>query len=232
MGVLIDLKGQRFGRLLVIGFAEMRKKHTYWNCVCDCGNTRTVALSNLKGNSQSCGCYRDEYAAERRITHGMSNSLEFSSWSSFRDRCNNPKNTSYKYYKGRGITYCERWDKFENFFEDMGERPSVKYSLDRIDNNKGYYKENCRWATSKEQGNNKRNNTLLTVGEITLTISQWSDKNGINKDTISSRIKYGWSIEDAVTKPKNKYNRQLPFSVCQTATHVKEIHTTLYAIVE
>jgi hypothetical protein len=119
-----------------------------------------------------------------------------------RDRCYNPNHISYANYGGRGISVCERWrERFEHFFADMGMRPGPEYSLDRIDNDGNYEPGNVRWATQKEQGNNRRRNHLVTWGQSTHTIAEWEEITGINRDTIWSRLfKQGWSPERALSE--------------------------------
>lgn len=116
------------------------------------------------------------------------------------ERCNNPNSIRFYDYGGRGIKVCERWLKFENFLEDMGERPK-NTTIERKENNKGYYKENCRWATVKEQCNNRRSNHFLTFNEKTQTMAQWADEIEISSNTICMRLRSGWSVEKALTTP-------------------------------
>lgn len=129
------------------------------------------------------------------------NTPEWDSWRMMKTRCNNPKDQAYKRYGGRGITVCERWDTFDKFLEDMGPRPTLEHSLDRKDNSKGYCKDNCRWSTKREQSNNRSDNHLITVNGLTLTITEWSRRIEVPKQTILSRIRMGWSHEDAITRP-------------------------------
>ena len=121
-------------------------------------------------------------------------------------RCNNKNCPEYKHYGERGISVCKKWLNFENFLEDMGEPSTNKHSIDRIDNDKGYYKENCKWSNQKEQCRNKRNNHLITYKNQTKCISEWAEITGIKRKTIEKRIKYGWSIEKTLTKNIRKCN--------------------------
>lgn len=147
-----DLTRQRFGKLLVKKQASYLEndRRARWKCVCDCGNIIIVRSSNLiQGLTFGCGC--------NKITHGQYQSRTYNSWSTMIQRCTNPKASNYKAYGKRGITVCKRWRVFENFLEDMGERPSKK-TLERRDVDGNYTKKNCKWATDIEQNNNRRAN--------------------------------------------------------------------------
>ena len=137
-------------------------------------------------------------------SHGMSGTPEYQAWVDMKQRCLNPNYQYYSHYGGRGITVCDRWkNSFQNFFLDMGSRPSAKHSLDRIDNNADYSPKNCRWATKAEQENNKRTNRLITIACVTLTIAQWTTEMGFGKKVIRDRLDLGWSEFDAVMTPIN-----------------------------
>lgn len=209
------LVGKRFGRLKVIrrnGSSE--HKRALWLCRCDCGNEITVIGNSLTvGRVNSCGCLRKELNAEKWTTHGFAEKGDlhplYRVWRSIKDRIENPKNSGWHNYGGRGIKMCDRWkDSFPNFLKDMGERPSKKHSIDRIDNDGDYTPENCRWATKKEQCNNMRKNINVTIDGITKTVSQWCDIFDIKYATALWRINHNWPIEKVFTlkayKGRNK----------------------------
>lgn len=127
---------------------------------------------------------------------------EYASWNGLTQRCLNPKDPKYPSYGGRGITVCQEWiDSFKRFLEDVGPRPSPDYSIDRIDNNGNYCKENCRWATRSQQQLNRRNNHRLSFNGETLTIAEWARKLGVPKERIASRLRYGWTTERTLSAP-------------------------------
>lgn len=170
MPPLSKLIGRRFGRLIVNSQHFIKgAKNAMWNCTCDCGRTTIVQGCSLKNNkSQSCGCLLSDIASKTgslRASHGHkrkgSISPTYVSWQGMNSRCNTSSNPAYPFYAERGITICERWKKFENFLDDMGERP-IGLTLERKDNSKGYYPDNCKWATYKEQANNRSSRITFT----------------------------------------------------------------------
>ncbi len=189
-----EIAGMRFGRLVALECTDDRRRGTLlWLCRCDCGNQhKTIAASLVAGRTRSCGCLAAELAAARTRTHGGYWKRAHSSWTQIKQRCNNPNNPRFADYGGRGIKVCERWEKFETFFADMGERPAG-FSIERLDNDKGYEPSNCKWASRSEQNNNRRALKRMSVefnGEVLLT-HVLAKRFGLHPSTISNRFKRG-----------------------------------------
>lgn len=192
----------RHGKLLVLGDAG-RDKHQkkLWLVRCDCGKEAVKLATEVRnGHTRSCGCLK---SAGNRRSHGrrQSNhgkpSPEYVAWCNMKARCDNPGWNGFHNYGGRGISYCERWRSFENFFADMGERPPG-FTLERNDVHGDYKPLNCRWATRKEQSENRRDNHLVTHKGETLTVSQWAERLGVNYITLLYRLRRGIPLERAL----------------------------------
>ena len=176
-----DLTNQRFGLLTAVKIID-KPGRCNWECICDCGNIKIILAESLKsGKTKSCGCFNTKVVKDRMTTHGLTETPEYITWTSMKTRCLNQNSIKYPDYGGRGITICDRWkDSFENFFEDMGKRPSPKHSLDRHPDKNGNYEPlNCRWATIPQQGRNKRNNVMIESNGLNMPLSAWSEFIGI-----------------------------------------------------
>lgn len=195
----------KFGRWTVIqieGLSRVRpsgERLTQWLCRCECGTERVLDPYSVKtGNSKSCGCLNHELTKIRNRTHGMSKTPIYYVWRAMIDRCENPKNIGFPTYGGRGITVCEHWHRFENFFADMGQRPTPRHTIDRENNSLGYNPENCRWATMQTQQRNRRNNHWITIGDRTLTLAEWAEIGVATVDQIAWRLRKGWDPYRAI----------------------------------
>lgn len=211
MPALIDLTGQVFGRLTVLEKGEYRSRKRHWVVRCECGVTKEVSSIALRsGATKSCGCGQRELTSSRAKRHGMSKSTTHKSWSMMRSRCGNPNYTHYAYYGGAGITVCERWNNFENFLEDMGERPEG-CTLDRIDSSKGYYPENCRWATRAEQVWNRGNNVIVSFNGKNMKLLEFSSLTGVTRQKAYTTLKPLLAANDGtpVTITKSLLDRML-----------------------
>ena len=194
--------------LTILNFNYRNKNHYYWNCQCICSNIKSIEYYKLISNhTKSCGCMKNKTIAKARIKHGYTIEgkilSEYSSWSNMIARCTNINCKCYNVYGGKGITVCKKWLTFEGFIKDMGNKPNKEYSIDRINGTKGYYKENCRWATKLEQGNNLISNkkvlNIITNEEYT-SISEAAKIFNINRTTLTNQLK---------GKNKNKTNLKL-----------------------
>jgi hypothetical protein len=191
-----DLTGERHNRLTVLR-RHSSGRHSRWWCRCDCGRELPVIQQKLTANFQkSCGCYRNESTARRFLTHGRSGTHEYAIWSAIKARCSNPLQPSWKYYGGRGISMCDQWvDSFQQFFADMGARPSMRHSIDRLDNNGPYSPENCRWATYAEQRRNRKDIRNVMWNGQTRCLEDWSVHTGIPRTTLFLRLQRGLPLD-------------------------------------
>lgn len=207
----LDLKSWlRFGRLVLTGERESRNGKLYEKCLCDCGNIKRVQRSLLRnGNTRSCGCFQKEFAKNLMTKHGQRRNRIYKTFKGLRERCNYKTNASYKNYWGRGIK-CE-WETFEEFYKDMGDSYKdhvAKFwerdtTIDRINPNGNYCKENCRWATNKEQQNNRGNSLRITyMGKEYSSIKVLSEELWLNYSMISKRIQDGRDMVKAIETPK------------------------------
>ncbi len=197
----LDYVGKTFNRLTIL--AAIPK---LFYTICECGNTKYIQNTKvITGVVKSCGCYNREKITKHGYgAHNRNNKLKtYQIWSGIKQRCFNEKNKSYARYGAVGISMCNEWkNSFEAFLRDMGERPFDGASIDRIDNSKGYSKENCKWATPLEQANNMRSNVNITFGSATRSLSYWCRFFGIHHATASSRIKeYGMTPHEALVTP-------------------------------
>lgn len=199
--------GTNIGRWTVLSDAP-RNKHGQrkYFCRCSCGTEKVVDAQSLKvGDTQSCGCYKKEQFSARATRHGAAKTKAYFSWWNMKNRCERTNHVYYKDYGGRGIKICERWLDFANFLADMGQ-PDGDLCLERIDNDGNYEPSNCRWATRKEQANNRRSSAFIEFQDERLTLQQWSERLGIKRATIALRLKTGWSVEKALTQPLRKWS--------------------------
>ena len=212
------MEGRKFGRLTITGKQPVTNNHIYVMCMCDCGTQKIIDSNKLKtGHTKSCGCLKKETTAANNkktksthcecINHRVS--TEYSTYSKMIFRCSNKGNPSYR---NRGIAVCDRWKLgqdgltgFECFLQDMGRRPSTKHSIDRIDNRGSYSPSNCRWATNKEQTNNREVTFYVENDGIKLPLTEWCEHFSINYHTVWTRIKKrGWDAWKAITTPTKR----------------------------
>lgn len=205
MPKLIDISGQKFGHLTVIQRGENSKSgHVRWICMCDCGNTKTILASAMdlkSGKTTSCGCVHKSIITK----HGHSKERLYQIWHGMIKRCENKHNAIFQRYGAKGIDVCEEWHDYMIFRDwALCNGYNDELTIDRKDNNKGYNPENCRWATNKQQSNNRTNNIHIIIDGETHTISEWSDISGVCKSTIAQRAKRGVTGKDVISKVRMK----------------------------
>lgn len=203
VSTLIDLTGQRFGRLTVVerspDYVQHNGRHrARWKCVCDCGSELITNGDALRaGRTTSCGCFRKELMSEIRSTHHETSTKLYGVWCAIKRRCYNKNAAHYEDYGGRGILMCDTWrDNYESFRDwAYSHWYHESLTIDRVDNSKGYSPENCRWVDCGVQASNRRSNVNLTFCGETHTLTEWADKVGVNRGTMFSRYYAGWSVE-------------------------------------
>jgi hypothetical protein len=207
MKKVIDITGKKFGRLTVIRQEYIKNHHVYWFCKCDCGNECVIKGDRIKsGHTKSCGCLKQEFIDNGgpNKTHGETKTRLYAIWGGMITRCENKKREKSKRdYQDRGIIVCPEWHEFTAFHDwALSNGYSDSLTIDRKDNDQGYFPENCRWTTAKVQGNNKRNNRNFTYKNETKTIAQWAEITRIKYSSLYARlVTKGWNIEKALTTP-------------------------------
>lgn len=204
-GYANNLIGQVFGSLEVIERFPHKSKEIYWNCKCKCGTIKAIRGSHLKdGSTNSCGCEKFNTNIKRLTTHSQSYTRLYHIWVNIKYRCYNQHCNHYFRYGGRGISVCKEWIESYEIFElwSLENGYTDILSLDRINNDGNYDPNNCRWATAREQGNNKSNNQYYEYDGLKLTLPEWANRYKINYGTLYKRIKeHNYSIEKALTTP-------------------------------
>ena len=217
------LEGLKFGRLKVVE-EVIPKIHNYveYKCVCDCGKKVIVKAGCLTGGrATSCGCFQRENASKIHKKNYDVKSKEYKTWCGIKRRCTNKNEKSYLKYGGRGISICDEWiNSFENFLKDMGECPKNCDSIDRIDNSKGYFKENCRWSNSIEQANNRSTNIFVTYNGYTDTLANMCRKYNKPYKLVWRRLKSGLDIKNLIELPVQKSTRSLSLLIKSDGTRI------------
>ncbi len=202
----IDIKlGDTYGKLTILNEVFNHRERKFL-CKCECGEKKVIFLSSLRtGKTTSCGCVGKEALKIATLKHGHNRrgnpSKTYTTWGSMISRCKDNKRKDYGRYGGRGIKVCKRWEKFKNFLADMGEKPK-ELTLERVDNNKGYSLNNCKWATVDEQANNKRNNILISYKGKTQNATQWANELNIDREILYDRKKAGFTDKQIIEHKK------------------------------
>lgn len=201
MSKFIDRTGLIYGKLIVVGRDHSvgpasKGVRVRWICKCDCGNVKSITGHALaSGETKSCGCFHIESVGALNRSHMMWRTPTYRTWQAMKSRCNNPKDSRYVNYGARGIRVCPEWETFERFFADMGLRPEGM-TIDRIRNEEGYSPNNCRWATTEVQSNNKRTNVIWE--DESLSVKQLAERANVPRTSLNKLIRSGMGVEDAV----------------------------------
>lgn len=206
MPIAKDITGERCGKIVAVRLFEKHRSGHRWLWQCDCGETKVLHPHSARKTGH-CGCLTREHFSVRSTKHGAAGTREYKAWAGMKDRCLNTNNPHYTDYGGRGIEVCKQWiESYQSFLDDMGQRP-VGMTLERIDNALGYCKENCRWATRKEQQRNRRANVTCEIGGLTKCLKEWCEVYGIGYTTVRGRMGRGWGMIDAITTPADRQYR-------------------------
>jgi len=215
MSKFYNLVGAKYGKLTVLSFSHVRDiyggKSKMWNCICECGGTTVQSTSELNyGRTKSCGCLKAEVTKKRSTTHGQASggkfTAEYRTWQNMLTRCYNPKATRFEHHGGRGIKVCDRWkNSFEAFFEDVGRKPTTAHTLDRYPDNDGNYEpSNFRWATQKQQSQNRRSTRLIEYNGVTKPLIEWTRFLGLSDSSILSWYIKKHGVEKAMLHYANR----------------------------
>lgn len=199
---LVDLTGQKFGRLTVVERIENRGHYVWWKCLCDCGNFKDVSSGNLRnGTTKSCGCLKEE---GNNLKHGKCYDRIYGIYKAMIARCEKEYSSIYQYYGERGISVCQEWkNSFQAFYEwSINNGYKENLTIDRIETNGNYCPENCRWITMKEQNYNRRNSHKFEIDGVVYGMRELSSKIGISEQLIQSRLDHGWTLDEIINTPK------------------------------
>lgn len=201
MNALVNLEGQRFGRLTVLS-RDKSKLRVHWLCLCDCGATKSISGNAIRrGSTVSCGCRMREIGGHNKA-HGMRFTKEYEAWKHMKARCSKTYDISYKNYGAIGITVCDEWkSSFDLFFKHIGPCPSERHSIDRIDVSKGYFPGNVKWSTATEQQRNKRNTRWVEYMGEKKSLAEWCESLGMKYRLVEQRLRVGWPVQKAFTQP-------------------------------
>lgn len=204
-----DLTGRVFFRITVIGHLGKSASDRLWHCRCECGSEFTATARRITRPIKSCGCDQ------------VSRLPEYQSWCGMKSRCCNSNSEFFSDYGGRGITVCEEWlHDFHRFLSDMGSRPTSLHSIERNDNDGPYSPGNCRWATKSEQSRNRRNSRMIEIDGHRKTLTEWCLHFGVNRGTVRTRLKNGWTAKDALTRPAKQVTHHIIPDTCTIPRHI------------